>query len=389
MTIQTATARLKLEPQKKPHGFHSIARGIELGYRRNQGPGTWVVRVGGPTGWTKRIGIADDQEAADGQHILDYWQAADHARNVARHGQPKAEGGPLTIAAAIKAYQIDLERTGGNVANATRILNRLPGWLADREVAAVTASELERFRDGLGMKPATLQRTLKPFKAALNNAAKRDRLIAANAQAWKVGLEVLNARAQSRKGADLTDAQVLARVAAAYAESQELGVFADVAAQTGARPSQLQRIEVSGLRDDRLVIPSSFKGKNGRMKPLEFRAILITPALAARLRQAAAGRALSDRLLLQGDYQGKWQRALADAGLPKTDFYAFRHSSIIRQLLAGIPTLAVAKQHFTGVADIENNYAARIGDHIDDLVRPTLAIFERPAPTNNVIALRS
>ena len=42
--IETRTARAKLLSRRKPYYF-GIAPGISLGYRRNQGPGTWSVKA--------------------------------------------------------------------------------------------------------------------------------------------------------------------------------------------------------------------------------------------------------------------------------------------------------------------------------------------------------
>jgi hypothetical protein len=36
--------RLKLPVQQRPH-YHEIRKGLALGYRRNKGAGTWLVRV--------------------------------------------------------------------------------------------------------------------------------------------------------------------------------------------------------------------------------------------------------------------------------------------------------------------------------------------------------
>src|SRR6516164_3494663 len=70
--LETRTARLKLPVRKKPHDFTTIAPGIALAYRRNQGAGTWVVRVADGHGgnWTKGFVVADDYENADGSSIL-------------------------------------------------------------------------------------------------------------------------------------------------------------------------------------------------------------------------------------------------------------------------------------------------------------------------------
>ena len=67
--LETRTTRLKLVVRWKPYDFTTISPGIALGYRRNQAAGTWLVRVAnGKSGnWTKRVGLADDFENADGE----------------------------------------------------------------------------------------------------------------------------------------------------------------------------------------------------------------------------------------------------------------------------------------------------------------------------------
>src|SRR6516165_8842334 len=80
--LDSKTARLKLPVRKKPY-TNRAAPGIRIAYRRNEGPGTWSVLGGGGL-WLKKIGIADDLEPADGVNVLDYWQASDRARDLAR-----------------------------------------------------------------------------------------------------------------------------------------------------------------------------------------------------------------------------------------------------------------------------------------------------------------
>jgi hypothetical protein len=52
-----------------------------------------VVRAADGQGgnWTKAIGTADDFDEADGKTVLDFWQAQDHARIIARAGAMVAE----------------------------------------------------------------------------------------------------------------------------------------------------------------------------------------------------------------------------------------------------------------------------------------------------------
>jgi hypothetical protein len=100
--IEHRTARLKLPVRRKPY-YASIAPGISLGYRRNQGAGVWVVRAsdGHGANWTKRFAIADDhEEAGDGAAaVLNFWQAQDRARAIARRTESTSR--PATVGEAL------------------------------------------------------------------------------------------------------------------------------------------------------------------------------------------------------------------------------------------------------------------------------------------------
>ncbi|MBV9201389.1 MAG: hypothetical protein JO320_24185 [Alphaproteobacteria bacterium] len=80
--------------------FIKIGPKIGLGYRRNRTAGTWVVRLADGKGRNSRqaISSADDYEEADGERILLYWQAQDHARKIThgdRLGTVVPSGAPL------------------------------------------------------------------------------------------------------------------------------------------------------------------------------------------------------------------------------------------------------------------------------------------------------
>ena len=92
--LETRTARLKLPIAKKPI-YRKIGPGMGLGYRRNQTAGTWVVRVADGKGgnWTRSLGSADDFDEADGLNTLDFWQAQDRAKAIARSNHAGADGG--------------------------------------------------------------------------------------------------------------------------------------------------------------------------------------------------------------------------------------------------------------------------------------------------------
>jgi hypothetical protein len=59
--------------------------------------------------------------------------------------------------------------------------------------------------------------------------------------------------------------------------------------------------------------------------------------------------------------------------------YALRHSSIVRQILAGVPIRVVAVNHDTSIAMLERTYSRHIGDHSDALARGALLDISSPA----------
>jgi hypothetical protein len=58
-----------------------------------------------------------------------------------------------------------------------------------------------------------------------------------------------------------------------------------------------------------------------------------------------------------------------------------RHTSVVRQLIAGVRIRVVAVNHDTSIAMLEKTNSRYIGDHFDDLVRKSLKWSSRPAPT--------
>ena len=398
--LETRTARLKLPVQKKPHHFTEIGVGIAVGYRRCKGAGRWVVRVADGKGgnWTKAFAVTDDHEEANGEHVLTFWQAQDKARALARGNVD--DGRPCTVAEALDRYRDNLKARGGLLGNAERVRYHLPPTIAAKPVSLLTTRELEHWRDSLvgKIKPASVNRLCKGLKAAFNLAAKHDARIT-NANAWKIGLAALP-DAHNARNVILTDEQVRALIAAAYVEDHALGLLVETAAVTGARVSQLARLEIADLQDDRpdprLMMPSSKKGRGH--KRISRAPVPITASLAAPLRQAAGERARTEPLLLRtngtpwrpetADYRVPFMNAVTRAGHDPTEvtLYSLRHSSIVRALLAGVPTCVVAAQHDTSVPMLERTYSAYILDHSDAVARRALLETATPA-AGNVVTL--
>jgi site-specific recombinase XerD len=401
--LETATARRRLDVRKKPYWIR-LSPGIHLGYRRNEGAGTWSVRVAdGGAEWIKKLALADDLEPASAPAVLNYWRAVDAARALARR-QPGAaddESRPVTVSEALALYEKDLLARGSSPYNAEHARIHLTNAILSKPVALLGATELRKWRDSLlakGLAPGTVNRTKTGLRAALELAAAHDPRIA-NQRAWKVGLAALP-DAHRARNVILDDVTVRRIVAAAHDYDRALGVMTEVAATTGARLSQLARLEVADLQADgpepRLLMPLSAKGR-ARNKRHERRPVPITPALAAVLKQEAQGRAPDAPLLLRANgerwghgrrrhHRADFRAVVEAAGLDPDEvtLYALRHSSIVRQLLANVPIRIVATLHDTSVKMIERTYSRYIAGHSDAIARRALLEIQQPSAPNVV-----
>jgi integrase len=403
--IENRTDRLRLEPRRAPHSLTRIVKGARLGYRRvKEGNGTWVLECADGKGGERqqRIGVADDYEAADGVHVLNFDQAAEEARKLVRDTPTSA---PSTWARALDDYEADLKTRGGNTANATHVRGHLTCSalaLLAKPVALLTAAELKRWRNALvkevednkdkevatGLrKKSSVVRLLKSARASLNFAANHDPRIA-NRNAWRVGLGEVP---DDYEPVDQVqpDRIVLRIVAEAYVLDAAFGLFVQVAAETGARASQIARLVVADLHggaEPKLSMPSSKKGKR---RTITRRPVPISPDLARRLQRVAKGRAPDAPLLLRDgeawDLNKNHKRLLQDpfaivaerVGVDET-MYSLRHSSIVRALLAGVPAQLVASNHDTSLQMLQKTYARFISHYGDDIARRALLATSSP-----------
>ena len=393
-SLETPTARRKLAVRKNSY-FVKISPGISLAYRRNQGAGVWSVRATDGHGgeWLKKIGIADDLEPAAPPLVLDYWEAINVARKLARKqpGTPEDDSRPVTVDGALTAWEADLRARDQNVYNAKWPRRHLTSILLSKPVSLLSSKELRKWRDSLLGKVAasSINRLCGSIGAALNLAASHDQRIK-NQQAWEIGLAALP-DADEDRNVILPDDKVLAFVAACDRRDPALGLFVDTMAESGSRPSQIARLLVADLVADplkpRLLMPRSAKGggKNRAERKAQRVPVPITSRLAQRLAAAAKRRAPDAPLLLQRDgtswgkepsqnYRADVREIVAGLGWDAdvVTLYSLRHSSIVRQLLANVPVRVVASTHDTSVAMIEKHYSRFIADHSDEHTRRAL-----------------
>lgn len=399
--LQSKTARAKLEPRKKPY-FISVSPGICLGYRRNQTVGSWLVRKADGLGGGVCTGFAhaDDAEPANGRDILTFVMAQDRARELAR-GEHDRGGKLPTVEQCLQDYEGVLRAQRKSLGNISRVRFHLPPWLSNSAIDKLTFHALQNWRNRellAKLKPATVNRTLRSLRAALTHAVKGDRRIP-NRDAWQDGLKPLP-DTHNPRNTILRDEQVATVVRVAHEQDVAFGLFVEVAALTGSRPSQIARLAIEDLisgQNPRVMMPVSKKGTG--TKPMSHKPVPIPASLAARLAQAAAGRAADEPLLLRGDgtawdavanaHQRPFERVVERAGLDEAvTIYALRHSSIVRQILAGTPTRCIADAHDTSIGQIERTYSAFISGHSDVLLRKGLLDLAPPRG-DNVVALRA
>jgi integrase len=236
-----------------------------------------------------------------------------------------------------------------------------------------------------------VNRTCRGLKAALNLVADHDKTI--DRHAWTIGLATIP-NAETAENIILPPAAVAAIVAAARRQSVEFGNLVELVALTGARFSQLFRVQIQDLLGERLNMSVSRKGRG--TKQVSGRPVPITAGLATRLRLAAGDRPVIDPLLLRpdgkpwahSDERERFKAAATEAGQPGITPYSLRHTSIVRQILAGVPLRLVATAHDTSVVMIERNYSRHIDQFGSDAaIRATLPDLESTV-VDNVVALR-
>jgi hypothetical protein len=382
--------------------------GVSLGYRKTaRGPGAWVAKIVlGGSRIEEKIGTADDDSAPFG--AVPYrvavttaleWAKQQHASLEDHRERPKSKKAP-TVTSAVEEYvearRRRSERDGGNAQGRLR-----KHVLADDEFSVITlaklrASEIEDWRGRLApMAPSTENRLLNDLRAALNGAAERHRrsLPAYLPGEIKVGTRANSVADEARKQL-LTDDEIRTSIATAFEVDPDgdFGHLVLLAATSGARHSQSRKVTVGDLQPEnsRVMIPGSRKGRAARSKP---KVPVPLPADAtAKLQAYSAGRRPDDPLLIRWKYRRAgglkwrrdsrgawgpayevdelWSKVVDRAKLPAgTVMMAFRHSSIVRGLRAGLPVRLVAALHDTSSEMIEKHYAAFIADATEELSR--------------------
>ena len=406
--LESREARRKLAIRGKPH-WKSIERGLHLGYRRLKGrAGTWCTRhyLGKQAYEVESIGVADDLSDADGAIILDYWQAQAKAR-ARMTERAKPANGSLTVQGAVEQYLEWLETSGKRSYESRRRAEAFiyPG-LGVIECDGLNAEMLRKWHSGIAKEGARLRtapgeaqqyadfdrhddeavrrrrasanRILTILKSALNRAW-RESHIRSNS-AWARVEPFKNVGAARVRYLTVVEAQRLVNAA-----DQVFRPMIQAALQTGARYSELCRLEVQDFNPDAGTLAIR-KSKSGKA-----RHIILTDEGSRLFAHLTAGRHGREPVLRREDgkpfgtaHQARPMKdACARAKIkPRISFHGLRHTWSSLSVMAGMPLLVVAKN--LGHSDtrmVEKHYGHLAPSYVAEAVRkhaPTFSV----APSN-------
>jgi integrase len=368
--LETRTARLKL-PQGARE-FLTIGKGLALGYRRTEGEyGTWQARVwDGSRYHYQNLGRADDFQDANGEGVLDFYQAQGAARTmyeeVLRGGAPTQKDVTVQQAADRYLEWFRAHRKGVAMAESAVRAHITPA-LGDRRLADLTTADLRAWLDKLATKAARLRSSKLSKKLNLRPAAetkdeKRARRASAN-RILSVLKAILNRAFQDSLVADdsawrkvkpfakvdeariryLTDAEATRLVNACPLDLRRL---VRAALLTGTRWGELAALKVAdvNLKTAQIYIAESKSGKP--------RHVPLNPEGVAHFEELVTGKT-GDELVLTRQDGTAWGhnyhvRALEAACKiakvkPVVSFHELRHTYASHLAQAGVDLLTISK----------------------------------------------
>ena len=404
--IETATARRRLTPRQKAY-YDPIDRGVSLGYRKGTGKraGRWRARVylGGKRYIKKSIGIADDLDTADGHTVLDYYQAAERAREIAKGviDDERTTLRPVTVADAMRDY-LDWLREHKKSADVAEIIYKahIKPKLGRRTIAALTTPVFRRWHADLAKAPArirgkdatrpldtndpeamrkrkaTANRILTILKAGLNYAF-RDGVVDDDT-AWRRVKPFGNVDAPRVRYLNVRESQRLVNSAA-----PDLRKLIRGALLSGARYGELiaLRVEDYDAEAGTIYIRDSKSGKP--------RHIPLNDEGQGFFEEATAGRGIDETLFVRADgspwgknHQSRpFHEAAAKAKLKDVSFHILRHTYGSFLAAKGVPLQVIAAA--LGHADTrttEKHYAHLQPDHVALAIRASLPQISKEKP---------
>jgi integrase len=400
--LGTREARSQLKARGKPY-WRLIGKGLHLGYRKNRDGGVWLVRhyLGKQKYQLSALKPADDRLEADGTTILDFFQAQDAARST-RPGLTKA--GTYTVKDAATSYLESIEGKASHHDVKMRMQAFVLQVLGDRPVMELEASEIRKWhrtiaktparrRTGKGQKQAyrkadmndpevirqrkaSANRILSHLKAALNHLRSEHPKQITSDDAWRL-VKVF-------ENVDVSRAQYLSADQARRlinAAEGDFRVLVQAALQTGARYSELGRLQVRDFNRD------TGKLRVRRHKTGTDKYITLTPEGRTFFAQLATGHRGTD-LLLGREWGKNHQNALMKAaceraGIDPLPFHQLRHTWASLAIMGGVDRMVVARN--LGHADtrmVDKHYGHLSDDFITREIQDKAPTYGLVEPSN-------
>jgi integrase len=389
--IETREARGKLKISGKPY-WRLIGKGLHLGYRKGKRISVWVVRryQGEQSYKVETIALADDREDANGDTVLDFWQAQDAARSM-RPGSASRLGA-YTVKDAVADYLEHLEGRASWKDSKKRLEAFVLPAFGDKPVNELDDDEIRKWHRGIARqgartrtkrgapqnyrktdgdpeaqrkRQASANRCLGLLKAALNLAwrNKKKTKVESN-DAWQ--------RVDPFKGVDVPRSRYITLAECRRlmnASDNDFGKLVRAALETGARYQELARLRVADFNRDSGTLHVR------KSKPNKDRHIILTDDGRKFFESLTAGRRKTD-LLLGREWKASQQdprikqackRARID---PPISFHILRHTWASHSVMAGVPLMVVAKN--MGHSDtrmVEKHYGHLAPSYIADAIR--------------------
>jgi integrase len=404
-SLDSREARSKLEARGRPY-WRSIGKGLHIGYRKGQGGGAWCIRQyqGEQKYKVETVAIADDREDANGETVLDFWQAQEAARSF----RPRKIGA-YTVKQAIAAY-IDHLGDKPSAYDAKLRLNAfaLPAF-GNKAVKELEAGEIRKWHRQIARLPArkrtkyghqqayrrtdfndpedvrkrqtSANRCLSWLKAALNHAWAEKRATGVESRdEWM--------RVKPFEGVDVARARYLSPAECKRLLNACEGDFRTLvhaALLTGARYGELARLRVGDFNNEAgtLHVRKSKANKD--------RHIVLTDEGRFFFAQLSAGRLASDLLLgrewKKANQSDPMKAACKRAKIePAVGFHQLRHTWASLSAMNGVPLFVIAKA--LGHSDtrmVEKHYGHLSQSYVAEAIRKGAPRFG--FKTSNVRAL--
>ena len=349
--IHKARVRRALAPRREPYWGPPLARFRYVGFRKIDATrGTWIARLRdeGRRHKSKSLGwVTDTFGYEEARAAAEEWFAL-HQSGVSTE--------VVTVADAARQYVEDRRREKGEgcAHDADKRFERTiyHNPLGGRALTKLRTPQLKAWRDGLGLKPASANRTLTTLKAALNLATSNRQVPASLTQEWREIKPLKGAGARRDLYLDLAQRRALIGTC-----KGAIRALIEAAMITGARAGEL--VKATRSQFDARTRSMTFTGKTGsRTVPLS--------AAALKLFKRLARKKLPTALLLVRDDGQPWAHsdwdqlvrdAAARAKLPAgVCLYTLRHSFVTQALTSAMATLDVARLVGTSVVMIERHY---------------------------------